>query len=134
MKFRKVILSFAMAMAVFASYMQVRAVNIVQVPADEIDGVYNQSVDSNQWISWPKGPQIYSEAGIVMDADSGAILYAKNIDNPHYPASITKMLTGLVAIENNELTKMVTVTPDDYNFLKSGDNHIFVPAVRKKLP
>lgn len=124
MKFRKVILSFAMAMAVFASCMQVRAVNIVQVPADEIDGVYNQSVDSNQWTSWPKGPQIYSEAGIVMDADSGAILYAKNIDNPHYPASITKMLTGLVALENNELTDIVTITPDDYNFLKRGDNHI----------
>lgn len=124
MKFRKVILSFTMAIVVFASCMQVGAVNIVQVPADEIDGVYNQSVDSNQWTSWPKGPQIYSEAGIVMDADSGAILYAKNIDNPHYPASITKMLTGLVALENNELTDIVTITPDDYNFLKRGDNHI----------
>lgn len=124
MKLKKVLLSLGMAVTVLASCIQVEAVNIVQVPADEIDGVYNQSVDSNQWTSWPKGPHIYSEAGIVMDADSGAILYAKNIDDPHYPASITKMLTGLVALENNELTKMVTVTPDDYNFLKSGDNHI----------
>ena len=124
MKLKKVLLSLGMAITVLASCMQVGAVNIVQVPAEEIDGVYNQSVDSNQWTSWPKGPHIYSEAGIVMDADSGAILYAKNIDNPHYPASITKILTGLVAIENNELTKIVTVTPDDYNFLKRGDNHI----------
>ena len=124
MKLKKVLLSLGMAITIFASCMQVSAVNIVQVPADEIDGVYNQSVDSNQWTSWPNGPHIYSEAGIVMDADSGAILYAKNIDDPHYPASITKILTGLVAIENNELTKMVTVTPDDYNFLKRGDNHI----------
>lgn len=124
MKFKKVLLSFGMAIAVFASCMQVGAVNVVQVPADDIDGVYNQSVDSNQWTTWPKGPQIYSEAGIVMDADSGAILYAKNIDNPHYPASITKILTGLVALENNELTDIVTITPDDYNFLKGGDNHI----------
>ena len=124
MKLKKVLLSLGMAVAVLASCMQVGAVNIVQVPAEEIEGVYNQRVDSNQWTSWPKGPHIYSEAGIVMDADSGAILYAKNIDNPHYPASITKILTGLVAIENNELTKMVTVTPDDYNFLKRGDNHI----------
>lgn len=124
MKLKKILLSLGMAITVFANCMQVGAVNIVQVPAEEIEGVYNQRVDSNQWTSWPKGPHIYSEAGIVMDADSGAILYAKNIDNPHYPASITKMLTGLVAIENNELTKMVTVTPDDYNFLKRGDNHI----------
>lgn len=124
MKLKKVLISLGMAVMVFTSCMQVGAVNIVQVPAEEIEGVYNQRVDSNQWTSWPKGPHIYSEAGIVMDADSGAILYAKNIDHPHYPASITKMLTGLVAIENNELTKMVTVTPDDYNFLKRGDNHI----------
>ena len=124
MKLKKILLSFGMAVAVFASCMQVGAVNIVQVPADEIDGVYNQSVDSNQWTSWPKGPHIYSEAGIVMDADSGAILYAKNIENPHQPASITKILTGLVALENNELTDIVTITPDDYNFLKRGDNHI----------
>lgn len=124
MNLKKVILSLGMVVAVFTSCMQVGAVNIVQVPAEEIEGVYNQSVDSNQWTSWPKGPHIYSEAGIVMDADSGAILYAKNIDNPHYPASITKILTGLVAIENNELTKMITVTPEDYNFLKRGDNHI----------
>ena len=124
MKFRKIMVSLGMALVFFASTLSVNAVNVVQVPAEEIDGVYNQNVDSNQWTSWPKGPHIYSEAGIVMDADSGAILYAKNIDNPHYPASITKMLTGLVAIENNELTAPVTVTPDDYNFLKSGDNHI----------
>ena len=124
MKLKKVLLSLGMAVAIFAKGMQVGAVNVVQVPAEEIEGVYNQRVDSNQWTSWPNGPHIYSEAGIVMDADSGAILYAKNIDNPHYPASITKMLTGLVALENNELTDIVTVTPDDYNFLKSGDNHI----------
>ncbi len=124
MKLKKVLLSLGMAVAVFANCMQVGAVNIVQVPAEEIEGVYNQRVDSNQWTSWLKGPHIYSEAGIVMDADSGAILYAKNIDNPHYPASITKMLTGLVALENNELTDIVTITPDDYNFLKRGDNHI----------
>lgn len=124
MKLKKIILSLGMAVVCLATSINVNAVNVVQVPAEEIDGVYNQSVDSNQLEGWAKGPQIYSEAGIVMDADSGAILYAKNIDDPHYPASITKMLTGLVALENNELTAPVTVTPDDYNFLKSGDNHI----------
>ena len=49
---------------------------------------------------WPDGlfgPNIYSESGIVMDMDSGAILYAKKIDDQHYPASITKILTAVVA-------------------------------------
>ena len=35
-----------------------------------------------------------------MDADSGAILYGKNIDTAYYPASITKILTALIVIEN----------------------------------
>lgn len=108
----------------FCTSLIAQAVDVVQIPKDDIDTVYNQNVQSNEIEGWAKGPQIYSEAGIVMDIDSGAILYAKNIDNPHYPASITKILTGLVALENNELTDIVTITPDDYNFLKRGDNHI----------
>lgn len=124
MKFRKMIMSFGMVLMLLAGSITVQAVDVVQVPAEEIDSVYNQSVDSNEIEGWAQGPQIYSEAGIVMDMDSGAILYAKNIDNPHYPASITKILTALVALENNELTDIVTVTPEDYNFLERGDNHI----------
>lgn len=124
MKVKNVITSFSMGLLLFLGSMTAHAVNVVQVPASEIDSVYNQSVDSNAIEGWAQGPQIYSEAGIVMDIDSGAILYAKNIDSPHYPASITKILTALVALENNELTDIVTITPEDYNFLKKGDNHI----------
>ena len=124
MKRKKVFSISSMAFVFLAFGMKVNAVNVVQVPAEEINTVYYQSVETNGLEGWAKGPQIYSEAGIVMDIDSGAILYAKNIDNPHYPASITKILTGLVALENNELTDTVTITPEDYNFLKRGDNHI----------
>lgn len=124
MKLKKIVMILSATLIFSANAMQTYAVNVVQVPATEIDSVYNQSVDSNQLNGWTKGPNIYSEAGIVMDADSGAILYAKNIDAPHYPASITKVLTGLVALEHNELTDIVTITPEDYNFLKKGDNHI----------
>ena len=124
MKFSKIIISFTLLGILLLGGITVQAVNVVQVPAKEVQGVYNQSVDSNAIPGWAKGPHIYSEAGIVMDIDSGAILYAKNIDNPHYPASITKIMTALVALEHNELTDVVTITPEDYNFLKSGDNHI----------
>lgn len=124
MKFREIIMSISMVGILSLGSITAHAVNVVQVPATEINSVYNQSVDSNAIEGWAQGPHIYSEAGIVMDIDSGAILYAKNIDNPHYPASITKILTALVALENNELTDIVTITPEDYNFLKRGDNHI----------
>lgn len=108
----------------FGSVMTAGAANVAEVPATEVDSVYNQSVQSNAIEGWPTGPQIYSESGIVMDMDTGAVLYAKNIDDQHYPASITKILTALVALENTNLTDTVKFTWDDIGFLEYGDAHI----------
>ena len=55
---------------------------------------------------------LYSAAACVMDADTGQILYAKNMDEKHYPASITKVLTGLVIIENTSLSDVITFHND----------------------
>ena len=86
--------------------------------------VADAEVSSNEVADWPQGPSINSQAGIVMDIDSGAILYAKNIDEQHYPASITKIMTALVALQNYELDETVTFTWDDIGFLEYGDAHI----------
>lgn len=101
-----------------------QAVRIVEVPAEQVEGVYNQAVDSNKMQEWPNGPHIYSESGIVMDADSGSVLYGKNIDDKHYPASITKVLTALVAVENCDLNSKVKHSWEDVNNLESGATHI----------
>lgn len=101
-----------------------KASNVKEIPSTELESVYELPVDSNQLEGWAQGPQIYSEAGIVMDIDSGAILYAKNIDDRHYPASITKIMTALVAFQNYELDEIVTFTWDDVGFLEYGDAHI----------
>ena len=124
MKFKKSLVSLVLAAVLIASNFTVQAVDVVQIPDADVQTVYNQSVQSNQIANWPQGPQLYSEAGIVMDIDSGAILYAKNIDSPHYPASITKVLTALVAMENNELTDTITVKQEDIAILTPGDSHI----------
>ena len=55
---------------------------------------------------------LYSAAACVMDAESGEILYYKNMDEQHYPASITKVLTGLLLIENCGLNDKITFTND----------------------
>lgn len=102
----------------------VSAANVQQISANEIESVYDLEVDSNTLEGWAQGPKIYSEAGIVMDINSGAILYAKNIDDQHYPASITKVMTALVALENYEMDELVTFTWDDIGFLEMGDAHI----------
>lgn len=61
---------------------------------------------------WPVGPEISSASGIIMEADSGTILYEKNSHDVHYPASITKILTTLLAIENSEMDEIVTFSYD----------------------
>lgn len=46
---------------------------------------------------------------ILMDMDSGRILYQKDIHNPRLVASITKIMTAVLAIENGNLDDIVTV-------------------------
>lgn len=62
--------------------------------------------------AWPQGPNVYSEAAIVMEASTGLILYEKNIDKAYYPASITKILTALLVIENSSPGEIVTFSHD----------------------
>lgn len=60
--------------------------------------------------TWPAGPSVYADGAIVMEASTGLILYEKNIDKTYYPASITKIMTVLLALENSNLGDIVTVS------------------------
>lgn len=61
---------------------------------------------------WPTGVQVTAPAAIVMEATTGTILYEKNIHETFYPASITKILTTLIALENCDLSETVTFSKD----------------------
>lgn len=62
---------------------------------------------------WPKlSEEITAGAAILMDVDTGAILYKKNINKAYYPASITKILTTLIAVENSSMDEVVTFSKD----------------------
>ncbi|AQQ55497.1 D-alanyl-D-alanine carboxypeptidase family protein [Planococcus lenghuensis] len=58
----------------------------------------------------PSLPIISSEAAIVMEATTGQVLYEKNARSQMYPASVTKIATAIYAIENGNLTDIVTVS------------------------
>ena len=66
-----------------------------------------EPIDSNAIDGWPTGPVVGAEGAILLEANTGTILYAKNIHEHLYPASTTKILTTLVAIENSDLNDMV---------------------------
>src|SRR5699024_6892892 len=85
---------------------------------------YEVVPDTNNIEGWPKGPQVYGNSAIVMDMNSGAVLYAKKPDERHYPASITKLMTALVALENASLEDEVYFSEDSVSFLEYGDASI----------
>lgn len=86
----------------------------------ELEDTYKGKVQTNELDGWAKGPGIYGDAGIVMDAETGAVLYGKNIDKKEYPASITKILTALLALEYANMTDEVQITADSLTCLGSG--------------
>ena len=67
----------------------------------------NLPIQSNAYENWPDGPAVSAQAAILMDVNSGAVLYEKNSQVKHYPASITKVMTVMVALENSKLDEMV---------------------------
>ncbi len=72
----------------------------------------SMEIESNLYDNWPLGPAIGAQSAILMDANTGAILYAKNIHEKLYPASITKLLSTYVALEECELDEMVTFSEE----------------------
>ena len=56
-------------------------------------------------------PVLGGSSGILVDIDRNIILWAANAHGPRAPASTTKLMTSLVALENFPLDQQVTVTP-----------------------
>lgn len=81
-------------------------------------------IQSNQVADWPSGPVVTAQSAILMEAETGAVLYAKNIHEAHYPASTTKILTSLIASEQCSLDEVVTFSHDAVYGIPRGSNHI----------
>ncbi len=63
---------------------------------------------------------IDSPAGILMDLSTGKVLYEKNMNEKKYPASLTKVLTAIVVLENCQLDELATVSYNAVMSLSSG--------------
>lgn len=71
--------------------------------------IFSFSVDFNAVYA---APSVLSESAVLIDANSGTILAQKNADKKMYPASLTKIMTAILAIEMGELTDVITVDDD----------------------
>ena len=93
---------------------------------DETDEADSETADATTESDslWPAGPKIKGKTAIVIDAESGAILYEKKKDKQMYPASITKILTCLLTLENCDMKDNVTMSHFAVYNLRYGDAHI----------
>ena len=56
------------------------------------------------------GPEVSAPAAILIDASTGQVLYAKKADQRRSPASLTKIMTAMIALEYGKLDDVVTVS------------------------
>ena len=55
-------------------------------------------------------PSVKAHAYVIMDANSGKVLFSKNASKKIYPASTVKLMTALVTLEHCQLNEKVTIT------------------------
>jgi D-alanyl-D-alanine carboxypeptidase len=68
------------------------------------------SIQVNAYAAENQPLEIKSEAAVLTDSETGAILYSKNGNERLYPASLTKIATAIYAIENGNVDDIVTVS------------------------
>lgn len=74
--------------------------------------------------SWPAGPEIFAECGVLIEASSGTVLYDKNANQQMYPASITKIMTTMLGLEYGTLSDMVEFSHHAVYSIETGAAHI----------
>lgn len=73
--------------------------------------VFTAAASNTAMVSAASGddPDVKAAAALLIDADSGKVLYEKNSKSEMYPASLTKMMTCILTLENLDLDKEVTI-------------------------
>lgn len=68
-------------------------------------------------------PELSAQAAFLFDRTTGYVLLDKNADERHYPASMTKVMTALVALEHANLTDEVTVEQADLDMITADSSN-----------
>lgn len=90
--------------------------------------------NSSKKVKWPKAPKssaLSCESAVVIDAATGMVLFEQKAHKKQYPASITKILTTLVALENSSLGETVTFSHDAIFGIEAGSSNVAVNVGEK---
>jgi len=81
-------------------------------------------IDLESSVRLPQAPEIQAENAILIEMKSGTVLYGKKATEKAFPASITKILTALLVVENCELDETVTFSYRATHELQAGGSSI----------
>jgi serine-type D-Ala-D-Ala carboxypeptidase (penicillin-binding protein 5/6) len=70
-------------------------------------------------------PQVSAPTAILIDSETGRVLYEKNADTKMYPASTTKVMTALLASNYKDLDEQVTASQNVVN-IERGSSQIYL--------
>lgn len=84
---KKTVILLFLIILIFANFSNIYAINATELDAN-----------------------INSEAALIMESSTGKVLYEKNGNEIKYPASTTKIMTAILAIENCELDELATAS------------------------
>ena len=98
---------------------------ITATPVPEHSAYYSQAADTDSIKGWPTGPSIEGQSAVLMDAVTDTVLYSKNADEKLYPASITKIMTALLACENLDMNDTITMSQEAAYGIESGSSSIY---------
>ena len=74
-----------------------------------------------------QGPNLLSQAALIVDARTGDPIFAKNANNVTPIASITKLMTAMVVLDAQQnLDQTLTVDLDDLDFLKASRSRLSI--------
>lgn len=126
LKYKIIIWIFVFTIAVMQPAISVYAVDTL--PTEEYvtqwEARKSLPIDTNSITGWPKGPENGAESAILMEVDTGTVLYSKNINEPLYPASTTKLMTALLVVENCQMDEVVTFSDEAIDNTEWGSSRI----------
>ena len=82
-------------------------------------------IETNRIEGWPKAAEKASDYVCLLDARTGVILINKGMDVQTPPASLTKIMTTLVALENGNLDDRITMTETGTAYAVSGSSNLY---------
>lgn len=66
----------------------------------------------------------HAGAALLMDMNTGRLIYGKNVNQQMYPASLTKMMTGILALESGRMEESTVATYEALQSITLEDSHM----------